>query len=99
MPDAPDVVRVARQGGTVISLCEAEVPVLAWWIDPRSITFTERETTRLSRVPAEGGKVERVTNSSEANVLFSDVLPDGSAALGKRSVSIGSDFGDIVPLP
>lgn len=91
------VKKVARQGGTVISLCEATTPVLAWWIQPNLIYFTEIETSTLSRVSADGGKPERVLSTPDIKARrFVDVLPDGHAVLAEKIGSIGGDFGDIV---
>jgi len=91
------VKKVAREGGTVISLCEATTPVLAWWIQPNLIYFTEVETSILSRVSADGGKPEKVLSTADAKVKrLIDVLPDGQTVLADRSGSIGGDFGDIV---
>ncbi len=91
------VKKIPRQGGTVISLCEADTPVLAWWTQPDLIYFTETETYTLSRVPAEGGNPERVLSTPDVDVRrFNDVLPDGQTVLAEKSSSIGGDFGDII---
>jgi len=91
------VKKIPRQGGTVISLCEANTPVLAWWIQSDLIYFTETETYTLSRVAADGAKPEHVLSSPDVKATrFDDVLPDGETALAERNSSIGGDFGDII---
>ena len=91
------VKKVPRNGGTVISLCEADTPVHGWWHQPNQIYFTETETYALSRVAADGGKPERLVRAPDLKVLrFDDVLPDGESVLAESSPSISGDFGDIV---
>jgi serine/threonine protein kinase/Tol biopolymer transport system component len=91
------VKKIPRQGGTVISLCEADNPVLAWWTQANLIYFTETETYMLSRVPADGGRPERVLSAPDVAVTrFNDVLPDGQTVLAEKSSGISGDFGDII---
>jgi hypothetical protein len=81
----------------VISLCEANTPVLAWWRPSNQIYFTEIETYALSRVSAEGGRAERILTSPDIKVTrFDDVLPDGENVLAAVSSSISGDVGDII---
>ena len=67
----------------MITLCEAQTPVLAWWVQPNTIHFTENESYILSRVSAESGAPERVLTVAEVPRLrqFDDVLPDGQSVL------------------
>jgi hypothetical protein len=82
------VKKVARQGGAVISLCEAVNPVLAWWRHPSRIYFTEHETYILSRVAADGGKPEQLLTTDAAGVTrFSDVLPDEQTVFAERAAA------------
>jgi Tol biopolymer transport system component len=91
------VKKIPREGGTAISLCEASSPVLAWWIDPRAIYFSEVETYGISRVSADGGKSQRVLSAPDAKVYrFDDVLPGAQTALAETASSIGADYGDVV---
>ncbi len=91
------VKKILRKGGTAISLCEANTPRLAWWAQPDLIYFNENETSTLSRVPADGGKQEKVLTIPDVRLGgFSDVLPDGQTVLAESSSSIGGDFGDII---
>jgi Tol biopolymer transport system component len=93
------VKKVARQGGAVISLCEAVNPVLAWWRDPSRIYFTEHETYILSRVAADGGKPEQLLTTDAAGVTrFSDVLPDEQTVFAERAAGIAGDYADVVQL-
>jgi serine/threonine protein kinase/Tol biopolymer transport system component len=88
--------KVSRQGGAVISLCEATTPVLAWWVQPNAIYFTEYEYRDLSRVSADGGKPEQVVSQASSFLgLINDVLPDGQTVLATTSGSISRDFGEI----
>jgi len=91
------VKKIPRDGGTVIPLCQAISPILAWWISPDVIYFTETETFKLSRVSGNGGKPEAIANVLDLGIKrFNDVLPDGQNILAETSASIGGDFGDIV---
>ncbi|MGQ0736928.1 MAG: protein kinase domain-containing protein [Acidobacteriota bacterium] len=93
------VKKVSVQGGAVITLCEAFVPILGWWTATGKIYFTEEETFRLSRVAAEGGPPERILdNSMVGGVAFSDVLPDGQSALATALGGIGSDHLAVVQI-
>jgi hypothetical protein len=90
------VKKIPRQGGTVISICEADTPALASWTAPSSIYFTETETYTLSRVSADGGKPEKVlTNADVTMTRFNDVLPDGRNVLAEKSDGISGEFGGI----
>jgi serine/threonine-protein kinase len=93
------VSKIPREGGAVTRLCNAETPVLGWWITPEVIHFTEREAYVLSRVSAYGGIPERVVRAadlppSKYNVRFSDVLDSGRFALASRT-TISGDQGDV----
>jgi Tol biopolymer transport system component len=91
------VKKIPRDGGTVITLCPAISPILAWWINANVIYFTETETFRLSRVSADGGKPEPLANVLDLKIKrFTDVLPDEQNVLAETWTSIGGDFGDIV---
>jgi Tol biopolymer transport system component len=91
------VKKVSRQNGTVISLCEAQYPVLAWWLDPTTIFFTEFEATTLSKVASDGGARQRLTAALDVGIeRFDDVLPGGRNALGGDGTSVGGDFDNIV---
>jgi len=90
------VKKIPRQGGTSISLCEADTPVLAWWTDTGSVYFTENETYVLSRVSQDGGRTERVLATADVTMTrFADVLPDGRHVLAEKSEGIGGEFGGI----
>ena len=90
------VMKIPRQGGTVISICEANTPALAWWAPTGFIYFTETETYTLSRAPADGGKPERLLTSPDVMMTrFNDVLPDGETVLAEDSKGIGGDYGGI----
>ncbi|HVT37444.1 MAG TPA: protein kinase, partial [Gemmatimonadaceae bacterium] len=91
------VKKIPRAGGTAATLCEAEEPVLAWWVRPDLIYFREGGSI-LSRVSAEGGKGERMLRPGEPSFgQVSDILPDGQTVLADRmSSSFGGDHMDIV---
>jgi len=89
--------KIPRDGGTVITLCQAISPILARWISADVIYFTETETFRLSRVSSDGGKPEPIANVVDLKIKrFTDVLPDGQNVLAESLASIGGDFGNIV---
>jgi len=91
------VKKIPLRGGAPITLCEARTPVLGWWPNGNFIYFTEDETSRISRVSAEGGKPEGFLDRSKVGVKsFSDVLPDGKSVLAVSLGGIGGDHLDIL---
>jgi serine/threonine-protein kinase len=94
---ADHVKKVPHGGGTVISLCQANTPVLARWTTSNRVYFTENETFILSEVSADGGTPQRVLTVGELGVLrFIDVLPEGDWALVTRGSSVGENHADIL---
>ena len=80
--------KISLSGGPVITLCDASVPVQAWWRGD-VIFFDQNEGALLSKVSAEGGPANAVVTTAAVVAavgrtgrrLFSDVLPDGRSAL------------------
>ena len=90
------VKKVPRRGGGVVSLCEANTSVQAWWVRADVIFFTEDETRILSRVSADGGAPERIAAASDLNARrFDDVLPDGQTALVQNRGNMSDEYSDI----
>ncbi|HUF65508.1 MAG TPA: hypothetical protein VMM17_05975, partial [Gemmatimonadaceae bacterium] len=89
--------KVARAGGTVLTLAEARNAARAWWRDPDMIYFTAPQATTLFRVSATGGSAELVLSSADAGVRqISDVLPDGRLVLAEAHGGISGDFNEVV---
>jgi len=92
------VKKVSLHGGAPLPLADARSPVLAWWTRNKGIYFTQNETRRLSRVSEDGRDVADVF--AAGNIAFTDVLPDGTAALADDLLNAGisRDYSDIVLL-
>jgi len=98
---ATQVKKIPVGGGTVVVLCDATLPMLAWWRHPDVIHFTESETAIVSRVSSGGGIPERLLSVAEFEhvVRFTDVLPDGETVLAVvGGDSISGDFSNIVQI-
>jgi eukaryotic-like serine/threonine-protein kinase len=90
------VKKVFLDGSAPITLCEARIPVLAWWTDPDIIYFTQYEATQVARVSAEGGTPVTVLAADDIGLdTFSDVLPDGRWMLANQANGIGGAHADI----
>ncbi|HUF49629.1 MAG TPA: protein kinase [Longimicrobiales bacterium] len=91
--------KVARAGGTVLTLAEARSAARAWWREPDVIYFTAPESSTLFSVSAAGGTAELVLTAADAGVRrISDVLPGGRFVLAdtRLSTGISGDFSDVV---
>jgi serine/threonine-protein kinase len=89
------VKKVLRRGGTVISLCEATTPVLAWWTRSGTIYFTERQNSALSRVSIDGtGKENLISNKGYS--LQGTLLPGETHILAVKKNGISDDYGEII---
>lgn len=91
------VKRVARKEGTVISLCQARTPVLAWWTQSGMIYFTEEETYSLSRISIDDTKKENLF-LNPGYQFGGNLLPDESHILVTQRRSIGHDYSNILLL-
>jgi len=91
------VKKVARQGGTVISLCQATTPVLAWWTQSGMIYFTEEETYSLSRISIDDSKKENLF-LNPGYQFGGNLLPDENHLLVTQRRSIGHDYSNILLL-
>jgi Tol biopolymer transport system component len=98
------VKKVSLKGGSPIVLCNAYIPIQAWWLNNGVIYFTE-EYVSLSRVPDQGGTPEKILDPATMGAggvrLISDVLPDGKSILVTVSGASRTsyDYGDISLLP
>jgi Tol biopolymer transport system component/tRNA A-37 threonylcarbamoyl transferase component Bud32 len=92
------VKRVAIDGGTPVTLCDAVAPVRATWTNNDNIYFGESEGQRIARVPAAGGGATLLAPSAN-DTTFSQALPDGAWALATaKTRGISHDYSDVVLL-
>ncbi len=90
------VKKILLRGGTVISLCEATTPVLAWWTRSGTIYFTEHQNNALSRVSIDGtGKESLISN---LDFLPGALLPGETHILAVKRHSISDDYSEILLL-
>ena len=77
--------KVPIEGGVPTVLCDASMLYGANWGNGNSIVFTDKQDVGLSRVSAEGGKTETLTNPDSKQEEYShrlpSWLPDGKAVL------------------
>jgi len=94
----PDRVRKTAIGaGSATTLSRARTPLRASWVSGDLVYFFEDQGSTLSRVAATGGDREEVYHFGGFGGIFTDVLPDGRAALltagASRTVSL--DYGSV----
>jgi eukaryotic-like serine/threonine-protein kinase len=97
---ADKVKKVALDGGSPITLCNANLPRRASWTHDDTIYFDQNPGAAgyVSRVAAAGGDpVTVIPASEEGRRTFSQMLPDGRTALMSVSTrNISADYADVI---
>jgi eukaryotic-like serine/threonine-protein kinase len=97
---ADKVKKVAVDGGSPITLCNARNPRRATWAHDDQIYFDENPGAAgyVSRVAASGGEpVVVIPASGEGRRTFSQMMPDGRTALMSVSTrSVSADYADVM---
>ena len=88
--------KIPATGGTVSVLCDAPTNRGGSWGDDGNIIAALSNGAGLSRVPAQGGQVQTVTQlrTGEVTHRWPHVLPNAKAALFTANTAIGGGFDD-----